>query len=88
MNNPLKQKIEEAAERRGFSAGLGERWEAEESFKAGAQFLLGEGVRFSEEDMVEFAEWFSRNWGLDFKADQGLEVWLKERGKHEQRVKK
>lgn len=75
----LKQKIEEAAERHSVDADACCECEAEESFKAGAQFLLDEGVRFSDEDMAEFAEWFSRNWDLDFKADQGLEVWLKER---------
>lgn len=72
----LKQKIEEAAE--GYYPKLEDRW-INMAFRDGAQFLLDEGVRFSEEDMTEFAEWFSRNWDLDFKADQGLEVWLKER---------
>lgn len=38
-----------------------------------------ENLKFTAEDMAEFAEWFSRNWDLDFKADLGLEVWLKER---------
>ena len=69
----LKQKIEEAAEE------LYPPSYEYDAFKKGAQFLLDEGVRFTKEDMVEFAEWFSRNWDLDFKADQALEVWLKER---------
>jgi len=72
----LKQKIEEAAEE--LYPPIIPAYEYN-AFKAGAQFLLDEGVRFTKEDMVEFAEWFSRNWDLDFKADQGLEVWLKER---------
>lgn len=75
MTKTLKQKIEEAAN----DYGSGPIPHAYESFIDGAQFLLDEGVRFTKEDMAEFAVWFSRNWDLDFKADQGLEVWLKER---------
>lgn len=82
MNSSLKQKIEEAAERRGFAAGLGERWEAEESFKAGAQFLLDEGYQFTAEDMAVFADWYSMNWDLDFKPDAALKQWLEERRKN------
>jgi hypothetical protein len=83
----LKQKIEEAAERRGFSAGLGERWEAEEAFKAGAQFLLDEGYRFTKEDMSNAFNAGTR-WNYNPDEFDDFEEWLKERGRHEQRVKK
>ena len=82
---PLKQKIEEAAEKYDDAQSLTNPFSDDlyEAFKAGAQFLLDEGVRFSEEDMrAAFTS------GMDqilitVGEAQGEEVdfeeWLKER---------
>ena len=53
MTKTLKQKIEEAAERHSVDADACCECEAEESFKAGAQFMLGYILREIVENALQ-----------------------------------
>ncbi|MGH2622050.1 MAG: hypothetical protein ACRDE7_00105 [Sphingobacterium sp.] len=64
MDKPLKQKIEEAAEEYAFQVpydGTNEFYDQTKlsGFKAGAQFLLDEGYKYTEGDMFQMAGYVS-----------------------------